>query len=335
MIGNRSWSQQQWLITFGVALLVWLVYAFIGPGADYFGCYTWMVTEPERLPLVSERVWTLNPPWLVPFMAPFVSLPGRAGYLAFMLANLAMTIYGTYVLGGRPLPILLSAHMMWILWWGQIEGWGILAIAIAWFAWKASQESSSPKSWLGMYLALLLATFKPQIGFAPVAALWWWSGKERWKSLAALLITFLLSLLIWGPWPIWYAQGVLKFVGDEHAGPWNASLGMIALPLFLPALLVPLEREKRLIALTATAYLASPYLPYYSTIALLSFAVPAWAYIFGFTAYLPSVLGTRLAWNSVMLLPALVLLWIYWPVARAWWQRRNAKASDCAAGEAK
>lgn len=316
MIAASSWSRKHWLAIILVVIALWMVYAFVAPGDDYKRCYTWMVMEPERLESVAVRPWTLNPPWLVPFMAPFVSLPGRAGYLVFLLATLAGMVYGVYMLGGKPIPILLSAHMMWVLWWGQIEVWGILAVVIGWLALQK-------KSWLLMFLALALASFKPQIGFVTVVALWWWSGRDRWKSLAAMLALLALSILIWGPWPVWYWQGIFGFVGDQHHTPWNASLGLWALPLFIPAMLVPLKREQRLMALTATAYIVSPYMPYYSTILLMCFAVPWWAYLFGLLGYLPSLIGTRLAWNGIVLMPILVLAWLYWPVVRAWLQQRG------------
>lgn len=319
MIETAHWSRNHWLATLAVGLTVWLIFVVVSPGADYARCYTWMVTEPWRLPQVAERPWTLNPPWLAPFMAPFVSLPGRAGLIVFMAATIAMTIYGVYILGGKPIPILISAHMMWILWWGQIEGFGILALVLGWFALQR-------KSWPLSFLALALASFKPQISLVPVLALWWWGKEIRWKALAAYAALFGLSLLIWGPWPVWYLQGMLAFMGDEHAGPWTASFGLVALPLFLPALLVPLGREKRLIALTATAYLASPYLPYYSTIAIMAFAIPWWGYLFGVLAYLPSVIGTRLAWNAVAFLPLFILVWIYFPPARSLIQKWRSKS---------
>jgi hypothetical protein len=280
-----------------------------------------MVMEPERLPQVVEFPWTQNPPWLVPFMAPFVTLPGRPGYIAFMGFTIAAIIYTCYRLGGKPIPILLSAHVMWILWWGQIEAWGLLAIVLGWLA-------LHKKSWPLMFLALSWAAFKPQISFVPVLGLWWWSGRDRWKSLLALVVLFALSIVVWGPWPVWYLQSIPGFVGNEHHGTWNASLGLGALPLFLPALLLPLDRQKRIIALTATAHLVSPYMPYYSTIPLLTFAVPWWAYLFGFLGYLPTVIGTRLAWNGIAFLPLLVLVWIYRPILRDWivqrWARRRA-----------
>ena len=311
---KSQWSRNYWLATIGIALAVWVLYSLVGPGDDYMRCYTWMVSEPWRLPQVAEIPWTLNPPWLATFMAPFVSLPGRPGYIAFMGFTIAAVVYACYKLGGKPIPTLLSAHMMWILWWGQIEAWGILAIVLGWFALQK-------KSWPLMFLALAWAAFKPQISFVPVLAMWWWSGRERWRSLLAFLALFALSLWVWGPWPAWYLQGILGFVGDQHAGPWNASIGLAALPLFIPALWLPLDRWQRVIALTATAHLFSPYMPYYSTIPLFTFAVPWWTYLFGILGYLPSLVGTQVAWNAIALLPLLVLFWIYWPVVRTWYHR--------------
>jgi hypothetical protein len=154
-----------------------------------------------------------------------------------------------------------------------------------------------------------------------VLAYWWWSGRDRWKPMACLLLVFILSLFIWGPWPVWYAQDIAKFAGDGHANVWNASIGLLALPLFIPALLIPMSEEKRIISLTATALLVSPYMPYYSTIILLTLNIPVWAYIFAFTGYLPTVIGTRLAWNIVMFLPLSVLVWLYLPFFRTWTAR--------------
>ena len=314
--GTYTWTRRHWMILIGVAVVLLAFYAKFGPGDDYFRCYTDMVIHPELLEKVTERVWTLNPPWVVPFMAPFVTLPGRAGYIVFVAATLAMFIYSTHYFGGKPVLLLLSAHMMWILWWGQIDAWGMIALVVGWIAVQR-------KSWQLSTLALVLASFKPQISFIPVVALWWWSGKDRWKAIPAMLGLFIFSLWVWGPWPVWYWQGIFGFVGDSHVGPWNASMGLIALPLFIPALLVPMNKEKRLIALTATALIVSPYMPYYSTIVLMAFGIPWWAYLFGFLGYLPTFIGTGLAWNSIVLMPILVLVWLYLPFGRDWARERG------------
>lgn len=318
-----NWSQKKTLITIAIAMCVWITFSLLGPGDDFFGAYTWMVLDPERLPKVAEYPWTLNPTWIVPFMAPFVTLPGKAGYILFIGVTLVMILYGTYTLGGKPIPILISAHMLWILWWGQLEGWGVLGLVLGIIAIQR-------KSWLTMFLALTIAAFKPQVGFVPLLALWWWSGSERWKSMLSLVILFILSIIIWGPWPKWYLEGIFGFVGNRHHDPWNASIGLAALPLFIPALLLPLNKEKRLIALTATTYIISPYMPYYSTILLFCFAIPLWAYLFGFLGFLPQVLGTTIAWNGIVFLPISILIWLYIPFIKNWMDKsvgiRNTRA---------
>ncbi len=313
---ETSWSRRHWIVILSVAIGLWSLYTVIGPGDDYKLCYTWMVENPEKLPEVAEYPWTLNPTWLAPFMAPFVSLPGRSGYSLFMLATIAVTIYATKIFGGKPIPTLLSAHMFWILWWGQIDGWAILGLVLAWYAYRK-------QSWPLMFLALSMASFKPQIGFVPVVALWWWSGKDRWKSLTAMVGLVLASIIVWGPWPVWYFEGITKYLSDGHHDLLHASLGLKAWPLFIPALLLPMNKEKRLIVLTATTYIISPYMPYYSTILLFIFALPWWAYLFGLLGYFPTLIGTTLAWNSVVLLPLTVLVWIYLPIAKQFFALRN------------
>lgn len=285
MIGTAKWTTRQWMVVTLVAVCVWALFAFIGPGSDFIRCYTDMVLRPERLKEVAIYPWTVNPPYLAVFMAPFITLPGRAGYILFVGLTIASYVCGAYLLGGKPILVILSAHMMWVLWWGQLEGWGILGVILGWSALQR-------KSWPLMFLALTLASFKPQISAVPVIAMWWWLGNPgRWKAAAAMLALFLASIWIWGPWPLWYYQGIFEYVGDGHFGPWNASLGLYALPVFLPALLLPLDREKRLIALTASFYIASPYQPYYSTLPLLCFAVPWWAYLN--LIYIPFYLPTN------------------------------------------
>lgn len=308
-------SRRELTIAIIVAIGLWAVYAFIGPGDDYKRAYTDMVLKPELLSEIPVRPWTLNPLWQNWFMAPFVTMPGRTGYLAFMAFTLGATIWAAYLFGGRPVLVVLSSHMAWILWWGQLEGWAALGLVLGYFALQN-------RSWIMMWVALMLATFKPQASLIPIATLWWWSGRERWKAAVALVVTAIITVLVWGPWPVWYAQGLLNFMGARHYTNWNASVGLIALPLFIPALLVPLSRQKRLIALTATACLAVTYMPYYSTILLLCMAVPWWTYIFAFTGYLVPFIGP-VGWNMVVLLPATLLLWIYWPIARDWYRRRK------------
>jgi hypothetical protein len=314
------WSRRQWFGVVAVSVAMIMLFGYLSTlpqfdvGADFKRCYTWMVTEPWRLPLNAERPWTLNPLWLNFFMAPFVTMPWPWGYITFMTLSAAMVAWGAYWFGGKPIPLLLSAHVFWVFWWGQIEGWAVLGLVLAWVA-------AHRRSWRLMTLALALAAFKPQVSLLPVAVLWWWSGPGKWKSAGVMAAVTAFTVVVWGPWPWWYWQGLGGFVGDGHANILRASIGPVAWPLVLFALLAPLNRTQRLLALTATVQLASPYLPYYSTLILLCFNVPWWAYLFGVLGYLTPLVGTSIAWNGITFLPITILLWLYAPWARRGWEK--------------
>ena len=310
-IGIKTPLSREWRLAIGAAVILLVFYAIASPGLDFYGCYTRMVRHPEDLRLVANvHTWTFNPAWIIPFLAPFVYLPGKSGFILFMGLTLACTLLGAAVFKGRPLIAILSHQMWWVLYWGQLEGFGILALVLGWFAMQA-------QSWWMMALALLIGSFKPQLTLIPILLLWWWSGKARWRSLAVCVAVFALSIAIWGPWPYWYFQGITGFVGDKHYGPWNASIGYLAAPLFIPALLLRMDKLQRIKVIAATTMLFNPYMPYYSTLPLLAFNLPWPAYIFAFSGYLVTLIGTKLAWNSIVLLPVITLVWVYFPYIKA------------------
>lgn len=293
--------KRPWLF---IAVAIIVLYSFISPGLEFFSVYRTLVISPTELEPIFGIPFSYNPAWLAAIMAPFVMLPGRIGLILFIILTVFLLLYSTQVFGGNKLIVLLSAQLNWILWWSQIEALVVFGVVIGWLAMKK-------KSWLLMFLAISLATLKPQIGLIPIILLWWWMGKDRWKSLVAYIFLLILSMLIWGPWPLWLIDGVLNIASrPETYDSWNASIGTKALILYIPALLVPLEKQDRLMALTAVGLLSSPYLPYYSTILLLCMAIPGWLYPFAFLGYFPTVLGTKIAWNGITLLPLFTLIWV-------------------------
>src|SRR5271157_973175 len=297
------------LVTAGLTLILWIIYALIGPGGEFFVGYRDLVLNPENLIPVFGHPLTFNPPWLAPILAPVITTPGRAGFVLFTGATLLMFLYSLHLLGGKPIYLLISAQLFWILWWGQIDGLAALGVAMGWLA---LQE----KSWKKMLLALLLAALKPQMGLLPMIAMWWWLGKERWKALAGFAVITMLSIWVYGPWPLWFVDSAYKLSNSSQYGPWNSSIGVWALPLLIPALALKLDRQQRILALTATGLLISPYMPYYSTVLLFCFPIPWWNVLFAIIGYFPRVLGTAIAWNGIVFLPISVLLWLYMPHIR-------------------
>jgi hypothetical protein len=295
----------RWLRLLSLALVLWLIYATLAPGQDFLG-YRAFTLERANYDLARGM---FSPPWLAILLAPLAALPVRAGLAALLGLTLAGGWFAARTLGGRPLVLLLSAPMFWVLWWGQIDVLPLIALALA-------ALGSSRRSWAMLAAALILAAIKPHVVAVPVLALWWWSPGARLRSMAAAGALLGLSLLAWGNWlPVVFAR-VLDFARSTTYRPWNATLGPIALPLFIPALFAPLSRSQRLAALTATAMLVSPYMPFYSTLPLLAFPLPWPLLALAFLGYFPNLLGTSLAWNGMVLLPLGMLVWIYLRAAR-------------------
>lgn len=299
-----------------LALSLWGVYAFVGLGEDFIGYRLW-VLDPSRY---TQNVGIFSPAWLAPILAPFAVMPGRAGYVLYLALLLVLLLYSVRAWGGSKGVVLLSAQMFWMLWWGQIDILAIFGLVLGW-------QALEKEDWKWLTAAMVLASIKPQVGVIPIALIWWWSGPGRWKALGVFAVIALASLVIWGPWPWWVLESTREFVAGRTYGPWNTSLGPWALPLFIPAFLVPMPRFARLRVVIATTLLISPYMPYYSTLILLCFPLPAWLYVFAFTGYFPSVIGTQLAWNAIVLLPLGVLAWTYIPLFLQWWKIKGIQYS--------
>lgn len=97
------------------------------------------------------------------------------------------------------------------------------------------------------------------------------------------------TFLNWGFWPLDF----LPRITSEDNG-LTASIGVslwpiigpMALVLFAPAILTPMNRKTRLLLVLAANALASPYSPAYSLLALLAFPLPWWGYV---AASIPAV----------------------------------------------
>ncbi len=298
------------LLQAAFALVIWLLYASLGPGADYFVTFTYLVQSPEKLQPIVGAPWTAHPGWFAGLMAPFVALPGRLGYILFLAATIAMLLIASRIFKGNWFLLLFSAQASWVFWWGQVEGWVALGLALGWIA-------HQKKNWPLLAIGIALASVKPHLGAIPALALWWWSGEDRWKTALALLGLFAASLLIWGPWPMWMVQTIQQtFLSkSETFQPWNISLGWHAMPLLIPAILLPLPRQKRLLVLTATSMLIMPYMPYYSSLILLCMPLPSILYPLAFLGYFPTILGTQVAWKGLIALPLGILAWTYTALA--------------------
>lgn len=281
-------------------LLLWAFYATYAPGGEFYGIYRLMILHPEEY---QTHSYIFNPPWLFPILAPFEMLPGRLGFILYLILPIVSIIFVTKILKGNVYIALFSAQMFWVLWWGQIDWIGILGVGLTWLAYKKN-------SWLLMGLGILLVAIKPQIGLLAVTYLWF-QYKEKWKTAAFVFVFFLISLLIWGLWPLKIIDNILNYVDEGSFAFWNSSLGLIGLPLFF-LLFIKKPIEDKFLAIIAITLIVSPYLPYYSTLVLLCFPLPVGLYIFAFSGYSLNLLGPTITYQALVLLPMSVLIKIYW-----------------------
>lgn len=263
--------------------------------------YTDVVIRPGAY---QHNIAIFNPPWLLPILAPWVTMPGRSGFVLFLFLTLITMVVSTRFLKGNPFFVLVSAQLFWILWWGQIEWLAVSGIALAWYAFLK-------KSWVWMGIAILLTIIKPQLGIFAVIYLWYCS-KDRAKSAVLVGFVGLVSLFLWGPWPLWLYEHARMMIADPAHLMWNASIGWRAFPLLILVFILKKAPQQKVLALVAATMLFSPYLPYYSTIPLFCFPLPLWFFVFSILGYFPALLGTDLAFRGYVLFPTLVLVHLYW-----------------------
>jgi hypothetical protein len=213
-----------------------------------------------------------------------------------------------------PLPaVLLSYQFIWILYYGQIDGYVIFGIIMGLWAVRTSRPG-----WLGV--ALMTALIKPQYGLLPALMLFWWSPNKKKTFLVAGLIGA-ASLVAWPTWIFDLIQNQwVSFLSRQETIRSNTSPGFpwaLSLLLVLLAFSVRLEKKQKLTVLLATSMLVSPYAPIYCQAALLVIGLPRIFYIFAFIPWAVAIfLGPYGHWGWGYIFPLSV--WLYLVVPALW-----------------
>lgn len=181
-------------------LFVALAVAFSGVGfimpADGFTGFDWVNVFSRWI------VPPFYPPW-APYFVAWLTWPGFVG-LTLAAVSLAILKRAAHPLSA--LGAFIALPVFWTTFLGQLEGLIVLGLlALPWLA--------------------PLALLKPQVSLFAFGA--------RRSYLIAALVTVLVSLLIWGPWPLrmlavesYYAEG--RYENNIALGLWGA---LVALPL--------------------------------------------------------------------------------------------------------
>lgn len=244
-------------------------------------------------------------PWLLPIFHIFNLLPELAGYFIWSLLNIAGVFFACRVFGGRAALAMTSYQMIYILFQGQITA--ILVGLLALFWWAAAH-----KKWALGGICLLIVAAKFQFGILLGGILWLYfplSWRQRLQILIIPAAGALLSLLVWPGWPSDLIQRL-------QASPPNTGgslalwrwIGPAALLFWLPPFLLPLDRTRRIVILSAAMSLGLPYLQQTDLLGL--FVLPlGWLPLLGNLAYSAAWLG-HAGQQILVLIPSGVYLWI-------------------------
>ncbi len=246
---------------------VWGVYTYLpvhvdanppdtwGFSVDWKGCI-----RPDTLELISGHSpyaagCGLNPPWTYLLLAPIALLPPALGAAVLFVLTYLLYAFAFMRLGAKPLQVL-----------------GLVLCPFVFINAQNGNIDFLPV--LGMVLppqiGLFFVVMKPQMGVG-IALFWlveaWHTGRLREvvRVFGPVTLAYLVSFGLFGLWP-------LRFL-KQPADPFNASLWPLALPIGLGLLIYALRSRNKLLAISATPFLA-PYINIHSYAILLFAFIP-------------------------------------------------------------
>jgi hypothetical protein len=292
---------------FALALCFSLLFIFasLRPAGEYpYDFYTYRLAGEGDFSLYYYGYW------FVPIFTLLAALPGPWDYLLWGGLTIVSVFGAARLFGGKTAVVLLTYQMLYTLFYGQFMG--VLAGGLALLWWGMAH-----RRWSLAGLGMLIAVTKLHTG-ALLSLFLWLSAdvpwRERWRVLAVPVLGALLSLWLYPAWPLLLLQA-LQTTPPESSGSltlWRW-LGPVSLLLWLPPLLLPFSREKRLILLVATAALAIPYFQQTDLLALFMLAT-GWLPLLGNFGFLFLNYGWQLLpW--LVVIPLAVYLWLVLPAA--------------------
>jgi hypothetical protein len=239
-------------------------------------------------------------------------LPLQITFLLLSLITLLSLYFASRVFGGRHWMVFISYQLFWLFFYGQIDGIIISGLVLAYWA----VERQKP---FLIGLGLAVAMIKPQMSAFLIILFWLWSP-SRWKTLVIPVCVVALSIIQWGFWiPEWIMR-LLNFKAIYLSTATNISLwpllGPWVLLIWLVIFFIPLERPRKIIAVTAGTMLSVPYFPIYSSLMILPMPIPVLPYaLFQFSFLLP-IIGADI-FNWLRIVPLILLIWSIYP-AKKW-----------------
>lgn len=264
--------------------------------------------------------------WLLPALEALTHLEYAQAYIVWGLLNIAAFWFAVRVFGPNRLLAVWSYQLFAIVFYGQITGLLVGALALFW--WGITR-----RSWWMAGLGLTLMLTKYQFGLLGLVAVAL-SAKLTWREW--LKISFwpaavsLVSLGLYGFWPLEVLSRMATHPANTHFSVslwrWFGPAGILA---FLPIVLVPRRIDLQLVAWFAAGALGMPYFQQIDLLVLMAFPaglVPA----IGWLGFAQGWMGGAIVTVS-WIIPTTFLTWAVAQGIRERWGRATS-ASDLRPG---
>jgi hypothetical protein len=250
-LSTWSGARKTLVLTLLVLILLPFLYASLPHGLDWHDTY-----RPAALAVLhGQSPYTVEiyyaAPWAAWLLIPFAVLPTSLGQMMIFLSGVAAYTYIAWRLGAPPVSLFLflsSAAVIGCLINGNIE-WLPLLGAV-----------------LPPQIGLILLAVKPQVGLG--LGLYWLITIWRQRGFREVVITFapvgvllLLSLLLYGLWPLRFSQTVAWSSDNVTLFPYGIGIGLV--------LLVRAFQTRDSGAALASGPLFSPYVIHFTWACLL------------------------------------------------------------------
>jgi len=218
--------------------------------------------------------------WILPVFSLLKLLPFQIAYSIWCLVNILCLVYTVRVFGGKAMLVLISYQFFTSLYYGNISG--ILAGGLALCWWGLSH-----RAWNVAGLGLLIAMTKYQVGLLGLILIWYAaiSWREFFRLMLVPLFIGLLSVIIYPYWPITMLHKLSGFSFMNLGITLWIYIGAWCLIFWIPALLLPLKKPARFLALFCLISFATPYFQHIDLLTLFAFPM-GWLPLLGNIGYL-------------------------------------------------
>jgi hypothetical protein len=252
-------------------------------------------------------------PWVIPYFSFLNLFPYRIAGVIVSLVNVACLLFAVNVFKGNKILLLTSYPLLHMISFGQMDGIYTAGMALMYVSLQRNQRVGAVIGWI---LLAIRWNFGGPIGFGLL--LMYGDRRTKWQVFGAMIGFGLLSLAIWGLWPLNTLARVDQLYTEHNLSLWYLTGPLIVL-LWIPVLLARTQDIRWWIA---TWFLTVPYFNIHLFVHLLVFPVGVIGLIPNL-AYLTSIFRGRFLADPVLM--QIFPLWIYGMSLRQAWSTHHLR----------